>query len=67
MDEDATVKSRLRDGKKLRKKNLKGILDTDVIIASAEYNRQSHSWMYTLKDRRGDLIAGQTAETQLGT
>ena len=53
-------------GKKLRQKNAQGILQYDVSIVSARYDNERRSWMYTLKDYRNQLIAGETKETMLG-
>ena len=47
------------------KKNAQGIPQYDVSIVSARYDDTRHSWMYTLKDFRGEPIAGETAEMQL--
>ena len=54
------------DGKKLKKKNSKGVLVYDVKIVSGDYDNIHHKWMYTLKDHRGDMIKGETEEGQLG-
>ena len=42
-----------------------GILTYEVTVVSAEYDNQRHTWMYTLKDYRGDPIVGRTPETEL--
>lgn len=48
------------------KRNSQGLLAYDVTIISAEYDRGSHRWLYTLDDYKGERIDGTTKETDLG-
>lgn len=46
-------------------KNKQGILQYIVTVVSAEYNKDNHKWLYTLKDYRSQPIPGRVAETEL--
>ena len=53
------------DGKKLRRKNDQGMLQYEVFIVSARYDKGRHSWMYTLDDWKHERIPGETEEKLL--
>ena len=54
-----------KDGKKQRKKNDQGIPQYEVFIVSARYDKERHSWMYTLDDWNHERIDGETEEKLL--
>ena len=47
-------------------KNKQGIFEYVVTVVSAEYNRDRHTWMYTLKDYNNEPISERVTETALG-
>ena len=53
------------DGQKVRKKNAQGIPQYEVFIVSARYDKERHSWMYTLDDWKHERIDGETEERGL--
>lgn len=65
-DVDSQRPQKFTVGKKLRKKNAQGILQYNVSIVSARYDKARRSWMYTLKDWQNEGIDGETEETKLG-
>ena len=56
---------RFSAGKKIWKQNEEGILEYEVTVVSAVYDDKKHAWMYTLKDHKGEPIAGKTPELEL--
>ena len=47
-------------------KNKQGIFQYDVTIVSAQYDRDKHKWLYTLKDYKDEAIPEPVGETELG-
>ncbi|KAL8628458.1 hypothetical protein Q9189_005817, partial [Teloschistes chrysophthalmus] len=54
---------RWKNGKKLRKKDSKGILQWDVTVVDATYDEGRHQWMYKLKDYQQLPIADKNDHT----
>ncbi|KAL8912469.1 MAG: hypothetical protein Q9172_007501 [Xanthocarpia lactea] len=54
------------DGRELRKKNSKGILEFHVKVVSARYSTAYHRWEYKLQDLNDVEIVGTTKEKDLG-
>ena len=53
------------DGEQLRMKNEQGILQYDVTVVSANYDKGKHKWMYTLIDYKKEPISVPVEETKL--
>jgi len=47
-------------------KNMQGIFEYNVTVVSAEYDKDSHKWLYTLNDYKKEPISKTVAETELG-
>ena len=43
-----------------------GLFEWTVTVVSAEYNISRHSWMYTVKDHKGEEVKEKVEERRLG-
>ena len=54
------------DGHMTMKMNPQGILEYDVHVVNARYDKKRKEWMYKLTDWEGKAMSGETEETKLG-